>query len=77
MTLSTAQLLAPQTIRKAISQLDLPGTSLQNLFGWGLGGATSPARPAAASRTTSSTSPANRDRPRAGPGEPSDQGRRR
>ena len=38
MTLSTAQLLAPQTIRKAISQLDLPGTSLQNLFGWGLGG---------------------------------------
>lgn len=38
MTLSTAQLLAPQTIRKAISQLDLPGTSLQTLFGWGLGG---------------------------------------
>lgn len=38
MTLSTAQLLAPQTIRQAISQLDLPGTSLQNLFGWGLGG---------------------------------------
>lgn len=38
MTLSTAQLLAPQTIRKAISQLELPGTSLQNLFGWGLGG---------------------------------------
>ena len=38
MSVSTAQLLAPQTIRKAISQLDLPGTSLQNLFGWGLGG---------------------------------------
>src|SRR5687768_7062055 len=38
MSLSTAQLLAPQTIRKAISQLELPGTSLQNLFGWGLGG---------------------------------------
>jgi hypothetical protein len=38
MTLSTAQLLAPQTIRKAISQLELPGTSLQTLFGWGLGG---------------------------------------
>lgn len=38
MTISTAQLLAPQTIRKAISQLDLPGTSLQNLMGWGLGG---------------------------------------
>src|SRR5262245_22651998 len=38
MSLSTAQLLAPQTIRKAISQLELPGTSLQNLFGWGLSG---------------------------------------
>ncbi|MDX1944348.1 MAG: major capsid protein [Pirellulaceae bacterium] len=38
MSASTAQLLAPQTIRKAISQIDLPGTSLQNLFGWGLGG---------------------------------------
>jgi hypothetical protein len=38
MSLSTAQLLAPQTIRKAISQLDLPGTSLQSLMGWGLGG---------------------------------------
>ena len=38
MSLSTAQLLAPQTIRKAISQLDLPGTSLSTLFGWGLGG---------------------------------------
>ncbi len=39
MTVSTAQLLAPQTIRKAISQLELPGTSLQTLLGWGLGGA--------------------------------------
>lgn len=38
MTVSLAQLLAPQTIAKAISQLDLPGTSLQTLFGWGLGG---------------------------------------
>ncbi|HEX5106166.1 MAG TPA: hypothetical protein VFV87_20240, partial [Pirellulaceae bacterium] len=38
MTISTAELLAPQTIRKAISQLELPGTSLQTLFGWGLGG---------------------------------------
>jgi Phage major capsid protein E len=38
MTLSTAQLLAPKTIRQAISQLELPGTSLQTLFGWGLGG---------------------------------------
>ncbi|MEX2175750.1 MAG: major capsid protein [Pirellulaceae bacterium] len=41
MSVSTAQLLAPQTIRKAISQLDLPGTSLQNLLGWGLGGSNS------------------------------------
>ena len=38
MTVSTAQLLAPSTIRKAISQLELPGTSLQTLLGWGLGG---------------------------------------
>src|SRR5437868_4824736 len=38
MSLSTAALLAPKTIEKAISQLELPGTSLQNLFGWGLGG---------------------------------------
>jgi hypothetical protein len=38
MSLSFADLLAPQTIRKAMSQLDLPGTSLQTLFGWGLGG---------------------------------------
>src|SRR5688572_821628 len=32
MTLSTATLLAPQTIKKAISQFDLAGTSLQTLF---------------------------------------------
>jgi hypothetical protein len=38
MSLATATLLAPKTIQKAISQLELPGTSLQNLFGWGLGG---------------------------------------
>jgi hypothetical protein len=38
MTVATSQLLAPKTIQKAISQLDLPGTSLQTLFGWGLGG---------------------------------------
>src|SRR5262249_44906076 len=30
--------LAAKTIQKAISQLELPGTSLQTLFGWGLGG---------------------------------------
>jgi len=41
MTISTSQLLAPQTIRKAISQLELPGTSLSTLFGWGLGGTNS------------------------------------
>jgi hypothetical protein len=38
MTYATSQLLAPKTIQKAISQLELPGTSLQNLLGWGLGG---------------------------------------
>ncbi len=37
MSLSTAQVLAPKTILKAISQLDLPGTALQKLLGWGLG----------------------------------------
>lgn len=37
MSLSTAQVLAPKTILKAISQLDLPGTALQKLMGWGLG----------------------------------------
>jgi hypothetical protein len=38
MTLATSQLLAPKTIEKAISQLELPGTSLQTIFGWGIGG---------------------------------------
>lgn len=38
MPLSTAQVLAPKTILKAISQLDLPGRSLQRLMGWGLAG---------------------------------------
>jgi hypothetical protein len=38
MTYATSQLLAPKTIQKAISQLELPGTSLQTLMGWGLGG---------------------------------------
>src|SRR5690606_26513603 len=35
---STATMLAPKTILQAISQMQLPGTTLQNLFGWGLGG---------------------------------------
>lgn len=39
MSQSTATVLAPKTILQAISQMDLPGTSLQNLFGWGLQGA--------------------------------------
>jgi hypothetical protein len=39
MSQSTATLLAPKTILEVISQLDLPGTSLQNLFGWGFRGA--------------------------------------
>src|SRR5262249_315002 len=38
MTLATSQILAPKTIEKAISQLELPGTSLQSLLGWGIGG---------------------------------------
>src|SRR3954468_8966875 len=38
MTLATSQILAPKTIQKAISQIELPGTSLQTLFGWGIGG---------------------------------------
>lgn len=38
MSNSTQTLLAPKTIQQAISQLALPGTALQNLFGWGLGG---------------------------------------
>ena len=32
------ELLAPATVVEAISQLDLPGRSLQKLFGWGLTG---------------------------------------
>ena len=32
---SVQQVLAPKTVAKAISQLELPGTSLQELFGWG------------------------------------------
>ena len=38
MTLALSQILAPKTIQKAISQIELPGTSLQNLFGWGISG---------------------------------------
>jgi hypothetical protein len=35
---STSTILAPKTILQAISQLQLPGTTLQNLFGWGMSG---------------------------------------
>lgn len=38
MARSIQQVLAPKTILKAVSQIELPGTALQNLFGWGLGG---------------------------------------
>jgi hypothetical protein len=38
MSQSTATVLAPKTILQAISQMDLPGASLQNLFGWGFRG---------------------------------------
>jgi len=38
MTITTDEILAPKTILKAVSQLDLPGTSLQRLFGWGFAG---------------------------------------
>lgn len=38
MSQSTATVLAPKTILHAIAQMDLPGTSLQNLFGWGFQG---------------------------------------
>ncbi len=38
MSQSTATILAPKTILHAISQLELPGTTLQNLFGWGFAG---------------------------------------
>jgi hypothetical protein len=35
---TTEEILAPKTILKAVSQLDLPGTTLSRLFGWGFGG---------------------------------------
>lgn len=35
---TTEEILAPKTILKAVSQLDLPGTALQRLFGWGVNG---------------------------------------
>jgi hypothetical protein len=38
MSQSTSTVLAPKTILQAISQMDLAGTSLQNLFGWGMRG---------------------------------------
>lgn len=38
MSQSTASVLAPKTILQAISQMDLAGTTLQNLFGWGFSG---------------------------------------
>jgi hypothetical protein len=38
MGLSISQVLAPKTIVKAINQLNLPGTTLQRLFGWHFSG---------------------------------------
>lgn len=38
MSHATATVLAPKTILQAISQLELPGTTLQRLFGWGFSG---------------------------------------
>ena len=38
MARSIQQVLAPKTIFQAISQIELPGTSLQGLFGWDIGG---------------------------------------
>lgn len=35
---SIQQVLAPKTVLKAISQIELPGTTLQRLFGWHLRG---------------------------------------
>jgi hypothetical protein len=35
---SIQQVLAPKTVLRAISQIELPGTSLSRLFGWGLRG---------------------------------------
>ena len=39
MARTVQQVLAPKTILKAISQIDLPGTTLQQLFDWGVSGA--------------------------------------
>jgi major capsid protein E len=38
MSVSLTQVLAPHTILKTISQLQLAGTSLSRLLGWGIGG---------------------------------------
>lgn len=38
MGLSVSQVLAPKTIVKAVQQLNLPGTTLQRLFGWHFSG---------------------------------------
>lgn len=38
MGLSVSQVLAPKTIVKAVLQLNLPGTTLQRLFGWHFAG---------------------------------------
>ncbi len=38
MGLSVSQVLAPKTIIKAVNQLNLPGTTLQRLFGWNFSG---------------------------------------
>jgi hypothetical protein len=38
MGVSTQQILAPKTILHAITQMALPGTTLQRLFGWSLAG---------------------------------------
>jgi Phage major capsid protein E len=38
MGVSANEILAPQTILQLVSQLSLPGTTLQRLFGWGFGG---------------------------------------
>ena len=38
MGVSTQQILSPKTILHAVSQMALPGTTLQRLFGWGISG---------------------------------------
>lgn len=38
MGLSISQVLAPKTVVKAVNQLNLPGTTLQRLFGWHFSG---------------------------------------